>query len=93
MHKPNWIFFLQNGGFGSGGTPEVQQPPAPTPTPTPTNINPVANANDRAATLKKLQYGLSSTVAGGATGMVNTGANLTAPALAGTGAAKTTGGT
>ena len=92
-HKINWLFFLKNGGFGGGGSvPAVQQPPAPQPTPTPTNINPVANASDRAASLKKLQFGLSSTVAGGAPGMTGTGANLKAPAIAGSGTAATTGG-
>jgi hypothetical protein len=79
--------------FGGGGSvPAVQQPPAPQPTPTPTNINPVANANDRAATLKKLNYGLASTVAGGAPG-APVGASLTPMAAVGTGTAKTSGGT
>ena len=81
--------------FGSGGSvPAVQQPPAPAPTPSPTNINPVANASDRAATLKRLNYGLSSTVLGGsATGMTGTGANLTPVSAVGSGSVKTTGGT
>lgn len=80
--------------FGGGGTPQVQQPPDPTPTPTPTNINPVANANDRANQLKKLNYGLASTVAAGAaTGMTGTGANLKPAVMSGTGTAATTGGT
>jgi hypothetical protein len=76
--------------FGGGGTPQVQQPPAPTPTPTPMNINPVANANERAATLKKMQYGLASTVAAG--GMTGTGSNLSPAATPGAGAAKSLGG-
>lgn len=67
MRKINWLFFLNNGGFGGGGTPAVQAPPAPTPSPTPQTQNPVATATDRAATLKKLQYGLSSTVSAGQT--------------------------
>lgn len=91
-HKINWLFFLKNGGFGGGGTPQVQAAPAPPPTPTPTNMNPVASANDRAANLKKIQFGLSSTVAGGAPGMTGTGGNLSAPAAVGSGSAKTTGG-
>lgn len=80
--------------FGGGATPQVQQPPAAQPTPTPTTMNPVATAADRAASLKKLQFGLSSTVAGGAPGMTGSGANLTpgASASPGAGTAKTTGG-
>lgn len=93
MRKINWLFFLNEGGFGGGGTPQVQQPPSPTPSPTFSNPNPVATATDRATTLKKLQYGLSSTVAGGAPGMVGTGPNLVAPTISGAGGAKTTGGT
>lgn len=85
MHKVNWLFFLKNGGFGGGGTPQVQQPPAPTPSPTPLNQNPVATQTDRAATLKRLQYGLSSTVAAGSagTGMTGSGTNLTPMATPG----------
>ena len=89
MHKINWLFFLNEGGFGGGGTPAVQAAPAPPPTPVPTTQNPVATATDRAATLKKLQYGLSSTVAGGMTG---SGANLKPAPVAGTGMTMTTGG-
>ena len=92
MRRPNWMFFLNNKGFGGGGQPTVQQPPAPQPTPTPTNVNPVATATDRAAMLKKLQFGLSSTIVGGAPGMTGKGANLKAPAAVGTGAVTTTGG-
>ena len=71
--------------FGGGGTPQVQQPPAPQPTPTPITQNPVATATDRAASLKRLQYGLSSTVAAGGAGMTGTGANLTPAAVPGAG--------
>lgn len=73
--------------FGGGGTPQVQQPPAPQPTPTPITQNPVATATDRAATLKRLQYGLSSTVAAGAggVGMTGSGANFTPAAVPGAG--------
>lgn len=68
MYQPNWLFFLKNGGFGGGGSPPaVQAPPAAQPTPTPVTQNPVATATDRAATLKKLQYGLTSTVSAGQT--------------------------
>jgi len=92
MHKPNWLFFLNKGGFGGGGTPDVQPAPAPQPTPTPITQNPVATATDRAATLKRLQYGLSSTIAGG-TGMTGSGTNLAPAVVSGTGVAKTSGGT
>lgn len=93
MYQPNWLFFLNEDGFGGGGTPAVQQPPAPEPTPTPMTQNPVATATDRAASLKRLQYGLSSTVqAGAAGGMTGTGANLKPPSVVGTGTATTSGG-
>jgi hypothetical protein len=85
----NWKWILNNKGFGGGGTPSVQQPPAPTPSPVPMTQNPVATATDRAATLKRLQYGLSSTVQGG---MTATGANLKPAPVAGTGSAQTSGG-
>ena len=80
--------------FGGGGTPSVQQPPAPQPTPTPITQNPVATATDRAATLKRLQYGLSSTVAAGAagTGMTGSGSNLTPMPTPGAGGVSKTGG-
>jgi hypothetical protein len=90
MHKPNWLFFLNEGGFGGGGTPTVQQPPPAQPTPTPVNQNPVATATDRAATLKKLQYGLSSTVAAGQN--PNPVGTLKPAAVPGTGTATTSGG-
>ena len=83
-------FLKDNRAFGGGGTPTVQQPPAPTPTPAPITQNPVATATDRAATLKRLQYGLSSTVAAG--GMTGTGANLKPASVSGTGTAATSGG-
>ena len=90
MHKINWLFFLNEGGFGGGGSvPAVQQPPAPTPSPVPQTSNPVATATDRAATLKKLQYGLSSTVtANQPTGIPS----LKPAAAAGSGTATTLGG-
>lgn len=71
--------------FGAGGSvPAPQAPPAPQPTPTATNVNPIASASDRASTLKKLQFGLASTVLGGKPGgMTGSGANLTAPAAVG----------
>ena len=85
MHRINWLFFLKNGGFGGGGTPAVQAAPDPQPTPTPITQNPVATATDRAATLKKLQYGLSSTVAAG-------GVSTNSTPVPGTGTATTSGG-
>lgn len=70
---------------GSPKPPDPVAPPSPAPTPTPvTNINPVATQTDRAATLKKLQYGLASTIKTGPGGLTGTGANLTAPIAAGT---------
>jgi hypothetical protein len=87
----NWKWILNNRGFGGGGTPSVQAAPAPTPTPVPMTQNPIATATDRAANLKKLQFGLSSTVAAG--GMTGTGANMKSAPVPGTGGSATSGGT
>lgn len=90
MHKINWLFFLKKDGFGGGGNPPaVQAPPSPTPSPTPQTPNPVATATDRAATLKKLQYGLTSTVSAGQTAGVP---SLKPIAAVGGGTATTLGG-
>lgn len=75
-----------NRGCWGGGGPEA--PPAtpvpdPAPTPTPSDVSPQITQQERLAKLKKMRFGLASTIKTSPKGITGAGADLTNRSLQG----------
>ena len=80
MHKPNWLFFLNNRGFGGGGgnIPQVPAAPPIAPSPVPTETSPGANIEGRQRQVAMLKYGSLATISntGGSAGITGQGPDM-----------------
>ena len=79
MRMPNFLFFLNNSGFGGGPKPpSVPPPPAIAPSPVATASPDVSSLQARQRQVAMLKYGALSTITnqGGAGGIAGAGPDL-----------------
>ena len=79
MFRLFWNINNERGCFGGSTKPQAPPPtPAPAPVPTPEQTSPTAANDSRAEMLKRMRFGLVSTIKTSPRGITGTGPDLTA---------------